>query len=108
MPKRQIETLWDDLRLWLSDATNAAVKEAEDLTRRGHLKMELLRVSRDLEKKMAELGGLAYDRWAKSPDTPLEPDAELGKLVKEIRRLDAERQDLRREYEEEKEQRRRR
>jgi hypothetical protein len=107
MAKRQIETLWDDLRLWLSDATNAAIKEADDLTRRGHLKMELLRVSRDIERKMAELGGLAYDRWSKSPDAPLAPDEALVKLVKEIGRLDAERQDLRHDYEEEREKKRR-
>jgi hypothetical protein len=107
MRKREIETLWDDLRLWLSDATNAAIKEAEDLTRRGHLKMELLRVSRDLEKQMARLGGLVYDRWSKSPATPLAPDSEIGPVVREIARLEAERQELRHDYEEEKEKRRR-
>lgn len=107
MPKREIQTLWDDLRLWLADATNAALKEAEDLTRRGHLKMELLRVSRELEKKMAELGGLVYERWSDSPDTPLAPDERIGRLLGEIERLEAERQELRRDYEAEKPKKRR-
>ncbi len=48
MAKKDIETIWDDVRVWLTDATKTALKEAEDLTRRGRLKMELMRVSRPI------------------------------------------------------------
>jgi|WetSurMetagenome_2_1015567.scaffolds.fasta_scaffold1316987_1 hypothetical protein len=102
MRKREIETLWDDIRLWLSDATSAAIKEAEDLTRRGRLKMELMRVSRDIEKNLTRLGSKVYARWSREPDSAIAADDELRKAVHEIARLEAELHTLQQEYDEEK------
>ena len=105
MHKREIETLWDDIRLWLADATTAAIKEAEDLTRRGRLKMELMRVSRDIEKNLTRLGGKVYGRWSREPDVAIAADDELRKAIREIARLEAELHTLQQEYDEEKNER---
>jgi uncharacterized protein (UPF0335 family) len=102
MLRRDIKTLWDDIRVWLTDATKSAVKEAEDLTRRGRLRMELMRLSRDIEKTLAQLGGRVYDRMSKTPDAALVADEDLKRLVREIARLELELQTRRREYEAEK------
>jgi hypothetical protein len=102
MPKRDIETLWDDVRVWLGDATRTAVKEAEDLTRRGRLKLELLRLSRDIEKAMAKLGGKVYDRMKKSPDEPVVADEDIRRVTRDIARLETELHAKQREYEAEK------
>jgi hypothetical protein len=101
MPKKDIETLWDDVRYWLTDATRSAIKEAEDLTRRGRLKMEIMRLSREIERNLAKLGGKVYDRATKAPDTPVIVDEELRKLVREISRLESELKDQQQEYERE-------
>jgi len=97
-----MKTLWDDVRVWLTDATKSAVKEAEDLTRRGRLRMELARLSRDIEKALAQLGARVYDRMSKTPDAALAADEDLKRLVHEIARLESELQARRREYEAEK------
>jgi uncharacterized membrane protein len=102
MAKKNIEGLWDDVRLWLTDATKTALKEAEDLTRRGRLKMDLMRLSRELEKKMADLGVKVYGRLSRAPDAPLVADEELKRLMREIAKIEAEVASNQQEYEAEK------
>ena len=102
MAKKNIEGLWDDVRLWMTDATKNALKEAEDLTRRGRLKMELVRLSRELEKKMADLGVKVYARYSKTPDAPIAVDDELRGLMRDIAKIESEITKSQQEYEAEK------
>lgn len=102
MAKKNIEGLWDDVRLWMTDATKTALKEAEDLTRRGRLKMELVRLGHELEKKMADLGVKVYGRCSKTPDMPIAVDEELRALMRDIARIQAEIEKSQQEYEAEK------
>jgi hypothetical protein len=102
MAKKNIEGIWDDVRVWLTDATKTALKEAEDLTRRGRLKMDLVRLSHELEKKMAELGVKVYGRYSKTPDAPIAVDDELRSLIREIARIEADVAKSQQEYEAEK------
>ncbi len=102
MLKENIETLWDDVRLWLTDATKTALKEAEDLTRRGRLKMDLVRLSRELEKKMADLGVRVYGRYSRTPDAPITVDDELRGLMRDIAKIQADVEKSQQDYEAEK------
>jgi len=102
MPKKNIEGVWEDVRLWLTDATKTALKEAEDLTRRGRLKMDIIRVSRDIEKGLADLGGRAYKQLSKDPAAPFTADEETHRLLGRIGKLEAEHAALQKEYEAEK------
>jgi len=99
MAKKNIEGLWDDVRLWMTDATKTALKEAEDLTRRGRLKMDLVRLGHELEKKMADLGVKVYGRYSKTPDAPIAVDEELQALMRDIARIQAEIEKSQQEYE---------
>ena len=85
-----MKTLWDDVKDWLSDATKVAVKEAEDLTRKGKLKIEMLALSRKIEKKMAELGGFVYHNLSKAEGFDLGQNDKVKYYVKEIRRMESE------------------
>lgn len=102
MAKKNIEGIWDDVRVWLTDATKTALKEAEDLTRRGRLKMDLVRLSRELEKKMADLGVKVYGRCSRTPDAPITVDDELRGLMRDIARIQADVEKSQQEYEAEK------
>jgi hypothetical protein len=102
MAKKNIEGIWDDVRLWLTDATKTALKEAEDLTRRGRLKMDLVRLSRELEKKMADLGVKVYGRYSRTPDAPIAVDDELRGLMRDIAKIESEVAKSQQEYEAEK------
>ena len=102
MAKKNIEGLWDDVRVWMTDATKTALREAEDLTRRGRLKMELVRLSRELEKKMADLGVKVYGRYSKTPEVPIAVDEELRALMRDIAKIQADVERSQQEYEAEK------
>jgi hypothetical protein len=99
MAKKNIEGIWDDVRVWLTDATKTALKEAEDLTRRGRLKMDLVRLSRELEKKMADLGVKVYGRYSRTPDAPITVDDELRGLMRDIAKIQADVEKSQQEYE---------
>jgi hypothetical protein len=102
MRDKDLKMLWEDVRDWLSDATRTAIKEAEDLTRRGRLKMDIMNLSRQIEKRLAELGGVVYDRVSATPDAPVVADAAIRQLVQKIAKLESERQAKQKEYEAEK------
>ncbi|MCF7804861.1 MAG: hypothetical protein K9N46_04060 [Candidatus Marinimicrobia bacterium] len=63
--------LWDDVRKSLQDIGNvaaekgkvfsrAAADKAEELTRTGKIKLDILQVNRDIERNFTELGGKVY------------------------------------------------
>lgn len=83
-----MKSLWDDVKVWLSDATKVAIKEAEDLTRKGKLKMAMFTLSRKIEKKMAGLGGLVYHNLTKAENFDLTSDEKVKTYIKEIRKLE--------------------
>jgi hypothetical protein len=102
MSQKDINTLWDDVRGWLTDATRSAIREAEDLSRRGRLKFDILNLSRRIEKRMAKLGGLVYSRALANPDVPVSLDDDAKNVLQEIARLETELTVKKREYEAEK------
>jgi hypothetical protein len=83
-----MKTLWNDVKDWLNDATKVAIKEAEDLTRKGKLKMEMLALSRRIEKKMAELGGFVYHNLSKNEGFDLSKSDQVAVYIKEIRKME--------------------
>ncbi|MDH5186991.1 MAG: hypothetical protein ACETVX_04265 [bacterium] len=85
-----MKTFWDDVKIWLGDATKTAIKEAEDLTRKGRLKMEMLALSRRIEKKMAELGGFVYHRLSRGEVAELANNDTVKDYLKVIRKLELE------------------
>lgn len=98
MAKRKKEKgLWEDVKKWLSDATKTAVKEAEDLTRKGKLKMEILALNRRIEKSFAELGGVVYEEYSKKKDVPF--DAKIKNRFRKIKRLEAQLRKKKKEWE---------
>lgn len=89
--------LWDDVKKWLSDATKTAVKEAEDLTRKGKLKMEILSLNHKIEKSFAELGGFVYEKYGKKREVPF--DSKIKDKFRKIKRLESQLRKKKKEWE---------
>ncbi len=53
-------SLWDKVKGWLEDTTEQALKEAEDLSKRGRIKMQIFSLNRSIKENLTELGGLVY------------------------------------------------
>ncbi len=102
MSDKDLKTLWEDVREWLTDATRSAIKEAEDLTRRGRLKMDIVNLSRQIERGLAELGGVVYEQVSAEADAPVVVDTRIKQLVEKLAKLQADRQARQKEYEAEK------
>lgn len=105
MAKDKDCSLWDDIRVWLTDATRSAMREAEDFSRRGRLKLEIIRTSHEIERQLCRLGGMLYAQVAVNPEAPVTLTSEQRKLIQEIARLEAELATRKRAYAAEKKKR---
>jgi len=81
--------LWKEVTTWLSETTRSAIKETEDLARRGRVKTELLGINTALSDKFAALGGVVYEIIKKPERGSIKANAKVKKLVAEIARLEA-------------------
>jgi len=91
--------LWDDVRKSLQDLGNlaaekgkvfskAAADKAEELTRTGKIKLDILQVNREIDHLFSRLGGKTYqlhveDRLGELPD-----DTEAGTIFEKIATLE--------------------
>jgi len=83
-----MSVLWKDVRNWLADATKSAIKETEDLARRGRIKMEILGINTTLNDKFLALGGVVYELAKKGERTSIKNDEKVKTLVAEIAKLE--------------------
>lgn len=81
--------LWKEVTNWLSETTKSAIKETEDLARRGRVKMEILGINTALSDKFAALGGVVYEIIKKGGRSSIKANAKVKKLLAEIARLEA-------------------
>lgn len=81
--------LWKEVTNWLSETTKSAIKETEDLARRGRVKMEILGINTALSDKFAALGGVVYEIIKKGGRSSIKANTKVKKLVAEIARLEA-------------------
>jgi len=84
-----MSNLWKEVTNWLSETTKSAIKETEDLARRGRVKMEILGINTALSDKFAALGGVVYEIIKKGGRSSIKANAKVKKLVAEIARLEA-------------------
>ncbi len=61
--------LWEDVKNWLKDKTEFALKEAEDLTYKGKIKLQLFSLEREKERLLQELGMQFYHEYQKQAET---------------------------------------
>ncbi|MEO0102124.1 MAG: hypothetical protein ABIK81_00270 [candidate division WOR-3 bacterium] len=79
-------SLWDKVKSWLEDTTEQALKEAEDLTKRGRVKMQILSLNRSIKEHFTELGGLIYQLLTNQER--IEENLKVKEIVEEIKQLE--------------------
>ncbi|MCX8014776.1 MAG: hypothetical protein N2748_02040 [candidate division WOR-3 bacterium] len=62
---------WEDVKNWLKDVTKLALKEAEDLTTKGKIKIEIFSLSQERERLFSQLGNLFYNEYQKHSEIKL-------------------------------------
>ena len=81
--------LWKEVTTWLSEATKSAIKETENLARRGRIRMEVLGINTALNDRFVALGGMVYEIIKKGERSSIKANAKVKKLVAEIAELEA-------------------
>ncbi|MCB0281163.1 MAG: hypothetical protein H6627_09725 [Calditrichae bacterium] len=83
-------TLFDKIRKGLLDGFYAASDITSEYTKIGRIKIDILGVKKEIEEKMLELGGRAYDVLSKSSDFNLENATDIKSVINEIKNLENE------------------
>ncbi len=81
--------LWKEVASWLAEATRSAIKETEDIARRGRLKVDVLGINTALQDKFAALGGILYSiAKEKRNSSTIFREPRVRKLLEEIAELE--------------------
>jgi len=103
--------LWDDVRKSLQDLGNlaaekgkvfskAAADKAEELTRTGKVKLDILQVNREIDHLFSELGGKVYHLQSEDALDSLGEDEEIKAIFEKIKVLEAKKLKLEEEQKE--------
>jgi len=81
-------SLWEKVKNWLEDTTKQVLKETEDLSKKGRLKMQIGSLNREIDRKFSYLGGLIYQMITEGRLTI--EDEKIKETIKEIEKLEKE------------------
>lgn len=90
---------WDEIKTWVKDTTKLALKETEDLTRKGKLKMEIFTLSSEKNYLLRTLGTLLYSEYKKSKAVSLNDKMKeiLDKIQKTEEKINEKKEQLKKE-----------
>jgi hypothetical protein len=77
---------WDNIKTWVKDTTKIALKEAEDLTYKGKIKMQIFSLTHEKERLIIRLGELIYSDYKKNQITILNEKA--MEIIDKIKKTD--------------------
>ncbi len=89
-------SLWDKVKTWLEDTTESALKEAEDLSKRGRIKMQIFSLNRSIKESFADLGGLVYQLF--QTKEKIEENEKVKEIIRKIKDLEEKLAEKERDY----------
>lgn len=81
-------TLWEDIRDGIRDGIELVVDKTEEYTKIGKIKVEMMGIKRNIEKKFSELGGKTYEILKEGGRKSVGADEEIKQLVAELSELE--------------------
>ena len=76
--------LFDDVKKNLKEWGSLAADKAEELTKVGRLKIDILSLNREIEKNFVELGGKVYELIYKEDQGRIKSNDEVKKIIQRI------------------------
>jgi predicted AlkP superfamily phosphohydrolase/phosphomutase len=89
-----MKTIWKKAKKSILDGYHSVSDKAEELTKIGRLKLEIVAVKRDIEKAFIELGGRIYDAFQENKEKGILADQDVNKIIEIIRDKDSKLKDL--------------
>lgn len=81
-------TLWEDVRDGIRDGIELVVDKTEEYTKIGKIKVDIIGLKRNIEKKFSELGGRTYEILKEQNRKSVGADVEVKRLVEELVELE--------------------
>lgn len=92
-----MSSLWEKVKNWLEDTTKQVLKETEDLSKKGRLKMQISSLNREIDKKFSYLGGLVY-QMINEGKRDIAEDDRVKETINQIKKLEEELKSKEEEY----------
>jgi hypothetical protein len=77
-------TLWEDVRDGIRDGIELVVDKTEEYSKIGKIKVDIIGLNRNIEKRFSELGGRAYEILKENSRKSVGADEEVKRLVDEL------------------------
>lgn len=101
--------LWDGIKRSLSDwfskaeekadgLAKEAVDRVEEIAKVGKIKLDILQIKREVEKRFAELGGIVYQLIVDEGIKNVENNEKIKSVIEEIKRLEEKLRNKEEEY----------
>jgi predicted transcriptional regulator len=84
-----MENIWIKAKKSIIESYQSVSDKAEELTKIGRLKLEMVAVKRDIEKAFIELGGRIYDAFQENKEKSILADLDVNKIIKVIKDKDS-------------------
>ena len=81
-------TLWEDIRDGIRDGIELVVDKTEEYSKIGKIKVDVIGLKRNIEKKFSELGGVSYEILKESSRKSVGADEKAKELVEELKELE--------------------
>jgi hypothetical protein len=81
---------WNDVKKWLSDTTDTAVKESRELARKGKIQVDIMSLRHQTTMALTELGSKVYQIVQKQKSATVAANDDVKELVEKIHELELE------------------
>ena len=89
-----MENIWKKSKKSIRDVYHSVSDKAEELTKIGRLKLEMVAVKRDIEKAFIELGGRIYHAFQENKENSILADQDVKIIIEVIENKDSKLKDL--------------
>jgi len=97
-------SFWDDMVNFFKKGVSTVAKKTDEYTKIGKIKVDIIGIKRDIDKKFNELGGKTYQLIVEENNTKIASNDEVRTIIDTIKdlnqKLDAKKEDLTRVREE--------
>ena len=81
---------WNDVKKWVSDTADTAVKESKELARKGKIQVDIMSLRHQTTMALTELGSKVYEIVQKQKTASVAGDDDVKRLVEKIHEFELE------------------
>lgn len=92
-------SFWEDLMNFFKKGVSTVAKKTDEYTKIGKIKVDIIGIKRDIDKKLNELGGKTYQLIAEDNNTKVASNEEIKTIIVNVRELNQKLEDKKNELE---------